>query len=378
MENRNFWFAAIALVLIVGAILFQPTVEEQLAPKIENAWVAIEVEGSDQAEVGPFVLEEGTPFTLRAVAGARARDGSPVYYTEATNLVIAGEPVPAEQIRPWDRSKPIKIRWYTVEGRFPFFPLGDDGISAFEYQEFLHPDWPLTWSIPGDIDAAHDDHLEGSEHFPTQLFGTQRYQVRVELYNREDDLVPERVIDSWGVEDLKTQLEYFPTVIVEAASGAALASRAFGLTQLEPPADPSSQLLAQIDELAGAGIAFSRLTLLRDLVTAAGTTFSGAPWQSVELTGTQVFGHGGVMAGDLLRVGDRVVVLYKDGDEGQGEAEALTGFLDYGDLCFDLEQGLEVRQLDEVFSGEGLDVEWASLHSQTSESTSASDGETAP
>ena len=51
MENRNFWFAAIALVLIVGAILFQPTVEEKLAPKIENAWVAIEIDGTDRAEV---------------------------------------------------------------------------------------------------------------------------------------------------------------------------------------------------------------------------------------------------------------------------------------------------------------------------------------
>lgn len=367
MENRTFWIIAGVMVLVVAVILFQPTVEEQLAPKIENAWVAIELEGTGRAEVGRFVIEQGRSFTLRAVAGARSRDGSPVYYTEAENLVIAGEPVPAEQIRRWDRAKPLKIRWYTVEGRFPYFPLGEEGIRSFEYQEFLRPDWPLTWSIPGDVDAAHDDHLERSEHFPQQLFGTQRYQVRIELYRRADELVPERVIDSWGVEDLRSQIEHFPTVVVEAGSGAALASRAFGLTQLEPPAEPPGKLLAQIDELAVAGIAFSRLTLLRDLLTAAETSFSGAPWQSVELTGAQPFGGDGVLPGDLLRVGDRVVVIYED----RGEPD----FLDYGDLCFDLVQGLEVRPLGEVFSGEGLDVEWASL--QTHDAATI-DGDPAP
>lgn len=359
MDNRIFWIIAGVIALFVAFVLFQPTVEEQLAPKLDSAWVAIELEDTGVAEVGGFVLEQGQRFTLRAVAGARSRDGSPVYYTEAERLIIAGQEVPAEQLRRWDRSKPIKIRWYTVEGRYPYFPIdAEGGIASFEFQEFLRSDWPLTWSIPGDINAAHDDHLEASPHMPSQLFGTQRYQVRVELYRRADDLVPEQVIDSWGFKDLRSQLEHFPTVVMEAPGGAGLVSRAYGLTQLDPPADPTPELLAQIDELARAGIAFSRLTLLRDLVTAAGTTFAEAPWRSVELTGTQTFAADGaaddaVRPGDLVRVGDRVVVLYAD--HGQ------PGVLDYGDLCFDFVQGLEVRRLDEVYSGEGLDVEWASM-----------------
>ncbi|MEM8996900.1 MAG: hypothetical protein AAGF23_19100 [Acidobacteriota bacterium] len=353
MENRTFWIVAALILLVVAAVLFQPAVEEQLAPKLETAWVAIEAPGSEVAEVGRLELEEGQPFKLRAVAFARARDGSPVYYTEAAGLVIDGQPVPAEQIRRWDRSKPLKVRWYTVEGRYPYLPLDETGIQAFEFQEFLRSDWPLAWTVPGEIDAAHDNHLEGSPHLQRQLFGTQRYQVRIELYRRADDLVPEQVIDSWGFRDLKENLAAFPTAVMRAKGGAGLVSTVYGLTQLEPPAEPPEGLLAQIDELAGADIAFSRLTLLRDLTAAAGVTFATAPWRSVELVGTQGFGDGGVRAGDLLRVGDRVVVLYED--------RGGLGVLDYDDLCFDLVQGIEVRALGEVFSGEGLDVEWASL-----------------
>ncbi|MEM1179954.1 MAG: hypothetical protein AAGM22_16555 [Acidobacteriota bacterium] len=366
MENRVFLIVAALIALVVAIVLFQPAVEEQLAPKLDSAWVAIEVEGSNRAEVGRFELREGEKFTLRAVAGAQARDGSRVYYTEAESLVIDGQSIPTEQLRRWDRSKPLKIRWYTVEGRYPYFPIDDDeGIRTFEFQEFLRSDWPLTWSVPGDIDAAHDDHLERSPYLQRQRFGTQRYQARIELYRRSDDLVPERVIDSWGVSGLKTQLASFPTVVMKAQGGAGLASSVFGLTQLDPPSTPSDTLRSQIDELARAGIAFTRLTLLRDLAAAAGVTFATAPWRPVELVGTQAFGDGGVAAGDLLRVGDRVVVLFED----RGEA----GVLDYEDLCFDLVQGIEVRALGEVFSGEGLDVEWASLATGASGAAGASD-----
>jgi len=182
MENRVFWIIAAVIVLVVGVVLFQPTVEEQLAPKLDSAWVAIEIDGSGISEVGSFVLEQGQGFKLRAVAGARKRDGSPVYYTEAEKLIIAGEEIPPEQIKRWDRSKPIKIRWYTVEGRFPYFPLDAEvGIAGFEFQEFLRSDWPLTWSTPGDINAAHDDHLAGTPHMPSQPLGTPRYRPLLHL-----------------------------------------------------------------------------------------------------------------------------------------------------------------------------------------------------
>ncbi|MEM6794098.1 MAG: hypothetical protein AAF725_08945 [Acidobacteriota bacterium] len=371
MENRTFWIVIVLLVVGLGFVLFQPTLEETLAPQLESAWVALEVEDGGVAVVGPVEMAAGTRFTLRAVVRATRRDGSPVYYTEASRLRLEGEEIPPEQIQPWDRGKPIKIRWYTVEGRWPFQPLdAETGIGSFQFQEFLRSDWPLAWSIPGDLDAHNDNHLETSPLVPRQIFGTQRYQVGVELYRREDDLVPERVIRSWGLADLKERIDSFPTAIARAPEGAGGASQVFGLTQLEPPEQPDAQVLTQIKELSDNGIAFSRLTLLHGLAKASGRSFSELSWRSVELTGSEPWTAAdpkkseGVAAGDFLRVGDRVVVLYED--RGQ------SGFLDYDDLCFDFVQGAEVRALAEVFSGDGLDVQTAPVGRLAAQASSAS------
>ena len=159
MENRNFWFAAIALVLIVGAILFQPTVEEQLAPKIENAWVAIEIDGTDRAEVGQFVLEEGTPFTLRAVAGARARDGSPVYYTPL------GAPTDAKiqsiwtQLTNTETGPPASLE---VQGRVLDVPQAALGAARFMFSDLCER--PL--GAADFLKVAHNFHTVFLERIP--------------------------------------------------------------------------------------------------------------------------------------------------------------------------------------------------------------------
>ncbi len=376
MESQNKIFVAVvaAVSLVVLVVLLQPTVQDRLAPEPVTAWVAIEVggegaESSGVAEVGPVALEVGTPFRLHAVLEARDRGGDPVYYTEAPRLRLDGEEVAAARLRRWDRPRPARIRWFTLEGQRPWVPLDPErGIGAFTFEEFLRSDWPVTWSIPGEVDAAHDDHLETGSAVAVQEFGTQRYHVRIELYRQEDDMIPQRVIRSWGVGDLRSRIDRFPTVVMTLPGAAAPASRVFGLSQLEPPAGAGPELLAQIDELARNGVAFSRVTVLRDQLEHAGKRFEDLEWRNVDLRGEVRWGRSGVPgaagAGDLLRVGDRTVVLYED----RGE----PGVLDYGDLCFDFVRGPLVRALGDVFAPgdvpaadpeEGQVVELASLQS---------------
>ena len=64
------------------------------------------------------------------------------------------------------------------------------------------------------------------------------------------------------------------------------------------------------------------------------------------------WGEDGVEPGDLLRVGERLVILLQD--------RGIAGTLDYDDLCFDFFRGASVRPLREVFVGDGL-VEWTSF-----------------
>ena len=352
MENRTFWIALVLLALGAGFVFLQPTVEDQLAPTLDRAWVALEAAGTGVAVVGPVEVESGTDFTLHAVVSAVTRSGDTVYYTGAERLQLAGEDIPPEQLRQWDRNRPVKIRWYTIEGRLPFVSVGAGGLSDFRYQSFLRSDWPLAWSIPGSIEPANDDHLQAEEGVDRPDYGTQRYRVQLELYRFKDDLLPKQVVRSWDVEDLRREIEHFPTATVLAGDGTREISRWLGLTQLEPTEEAPEGVTRQIEELARHHIAFSRLTLLRSVVQAAGTSFDELTWDVIDLTGEAAWGSGAA-PGDLLRVGDRVVVLYRD--------LGVEGRVDYQDLCFDFVQGLEVRALRDVFSGEGQAVEIARL-----------------
>ena len=357
--ERYFWIVVAVIGLGAVLLLLQPEVEDTFGPEPVAAWVGIEVLGDDgtpgTAVVGPVEIPEGQRFRLHAVVGAERRDGSLVYYTEATRLRLGGEDISPDLLRTWERSRTVKLRWYSVEGRWPFLPLDEaDGISAFEMQEFLRSDWPLNWSVPGEINAVNDDHLDPDRRGGRQTFGTQRFQVRFQLYTLPDDLVPSLHIKSWSAAELKEHVDEFPTVTVVLPDRLAPASRVFGLTQLEPresiQGEAFARMTEQVDELAEHQVAFSRVTVLRDQVRAAGLRFEELVWNDLELGGTAAWSGDGerpVEPGDLVRVGDRIVVLYRD--------QGVPGVVDYDDLCFDFVQGAEVRSLGDVFGPDDPD-----------------------
>ena len=166
-----------------------------------------------------------------------------------------------------------------------------------------------------------------------------------------------------------------PTVPAVPAGGAA--SAVFGLTQIEPPPDAGEAMLDEIARLTRDGRAFGRVALLGAIIEDAGRSIDGLVWQRIGLEGEQPWGAGGVAPGDLLRVGGRVVVLYREaapapaadtgdtrGTAPPSDTAGTAGALDRTDLCFDYVHGAAVRPLGAVFAesqGEGGQVEWASL-----------------
>ncbi len=360
-SKRIIW-TVVAVALVVAAFVFlYPRAKESFAPSLVAARVAIQPAGAPAAVVGPVEISAGTAFTLHAVLEARGRDGGAVYYTEAPALEIDGHTVPAEALRTWDRPWKVKVFWFTVEGPAPFLKLEAPGqLDRLRFTEFFRPEWPANWSVPGRLEARFGESLaqEGAEASAGRSFGTQRYQVRIELFEHDDQLTPSQRFISPGGDALPDRVTSFPTIyssLPGAAAGAA--SLAFGLTELEPPPAPSAALLARLTDLTRRRLAFSRPTLIRQVIEAAGREPESLDWQRIDLDDGPPWdaSAGGVHAGDLLRVGARVVVLYED--RGTGSAR---GRLDRQDLCFDFAQGSAVRRLSDVFTGAGL-VELARL-----------------
>ncbi len=382
-ERKIFWAVVAVAVVVVAALLLMPRVEERVAPKPRAAWVAIEVAGSGVAEVGPVSVPAGTAFTLRAVLEAETRRGDPVYYTEAPALSFHGERVPDDRLRPWHGPLTAKVLWFTIEGSVPWLELAPgEGLDRFQQSEFLRTDWPFTWSAPGRLEPAHDDDLAVESAREELPFGTQRYQVRIELYREPSDPVPAERYTSWGKEELPARQAEFPTVTAALPGPAGPASAVFGLTEIQPGRAPQSDLAAL--EAGGASplsdrlvtmtrqrLAFARVPLLAEVIAAAGATPRDLGWQRVRLDGALAWDEQ-VHAGDLLRAGGRMVVLYRDaGAAPAGAGEATTsaaaapagdGRLDVGDLCLDYARGAAVRRLGDVFEvGAGGELDWAPL-----------------
>jgi hypothetical protein len=344
-QRRVLWAATAVLAVGLALLLFWPQAVDELLPRPRRAWVAIEAAGNGLAAVGTAEIAAGTPFTLHAVLEAEARDGRPIYYTEAPRLFIAGREVPAEALARWDRRQTAKVLWFTVEGAVPYLEAASaEQVERFRFTEFLRADWPQSWAIPGRIDPANDDRVAQERVAEPAGFGTQRYYLRIELYPSGRSLIPEERFTSPGSEALAAGGEEVATASVHVPGGAAAASRYFGLSHLDPPAGAPPEVVARLQALTEGRLAFSSVPLLAKLVRLAGVDPAAQSVRRVDLDAGLPWGEA-VAAGDLVQVGARWVVLYRDAGE--------AGVLDRDDLCFDFARVPAVRRLGQIFVGEG-------------------------
>ena len=337
---------ALAVVLLLAWSAARRVRREQALEPVA-AWVGVERGASGKADVGFLELPAGEDFTLHAVLEVR-RGGRRLFFTEAERVLIEGEELGGEQVRPWEGDGlQARLLWFTVEPQSPVVRAGGEA-ARLRYQSNFRADWPRAWQVPGRLDAyrrrltAGDGDLAGR-------FGTQRFQVRIELFGRGSSIRPEHRVTSAGADDLLAASPSFPGVVATLPGVLGPASRVFGLPQVvgELDAEPA-RLAARWHEEA---LAFTLPLLIGEMAGAAERPWKELRWRTVDPADGPAWGDGGVAPGDLVRVGNRVVVLYRD--------DGAVGRFDPRDLCFDYLEGATVERLEAVFAGDGL-VEWAS------------------
>lgn len=356
-EQRNTLLIATGLLVAVLVFLLWPQVRERLEPTLESAWVAIEVEGEGIARTGSAALAAGQAFRLHAVL--EGRDGEvPVYYTEAPRLEVDGAEVPAQRLRRWDRARIARVRWFTVEGRTPYLEVASpEELAGFQFEELFRADWPATWSVDGSVVPRHGVQRAGPEGVIPD-FGTQRFHVRVELFDGEESLTPALRFRSPGAGEVLEPGREIPTVVASLPGAAATASRAFGLPQLELAAEVTPEVRAEIAagiaDLASRGLVFSRRELLAATVREAGADPAALSWRAVDVAAGGLAWGEDVAPGDLFQSGERTVILARDAGE--------PGVLDPADLALDFARGAKLLPLAAIFTGDGgLRLEWARL-----------------
>lgn len=362
MESRRLVAILSAAIVIVLVLVFVvvPAIRLRTLPTPERAWVGVELEDSGVAVVGRAEIDARQPFRLHGILEAKRRDGESVFFTDAATVTfVAGarsaqeEHYEGDAVRPYAGPKLARVIWLRLQGPTPYLRLqsGEDNLDRLTFTEFAQPDWGRGWSTKGSLEARHDASLEEDGLGEALGFGTEHVQAWIELVADEKAVLPEARFRSPGIEELRADPASFSTVVATVPGALSVPTAVFGLTQIETPPDASEHLLQRLAEIQRNHLAFSQLLLLRATIEAAGQTVDGLRWQLLDWSQRPPWGTT-VRPGDLLRVGARWVVLFRDVGE--------EGVLDPADLCLDYDKGAKVRALDAVFEATG-DLEWARL-----------------
>lgn len=355
-ETRIFWLVLAGVALVAALFTLGGRVREELGPRPRAAWVAIGTGDDPVATSGPVEVAAGESFTLHAVLEAEDWRGETVYYTDAAALGLGDRRIPDELLRRWPAGDEyVRVLWFTVEGAPPYLEVATQAdLERLQFREVFRADWPRAWSVPGSVELSRrrQEAREAQAAAAVADFGTQRFHVRIEFFEPTNTVVPRLRIQSWGAAELRRESEHFPTVTARLAGPLEAASAVFGLPQVELAESADAEVAAAVGELRRGGLIFGRVFLLRRLLERAGRAWEALGWRAVDLRDGPEWGAGGVAPGDLLRVGERFVVLVAD--------EGRDGTLDDADLGFDYDHGAVLRRLGEIFTGEGL-VEWTPL-----------------
>lgn len=349
--------AVLAVALVVLAIFAAGRVQEVLRPSPVAAWVAIRLADDPAAVIGSVDMEAGTSFDVLAVLEAETWDGDRLYYTDAAELWMGEHKIESAALRRWDRPEELRLRWFTVEGSIPYLKIADSSdLDRFRWLEIYRADWPSSWTVPGSISSARQSAGVRQREGTTPDFGTQRFHLRLEFFGPTSRIRPTLRLKSPGAESLPENPERVSTAVAYLPEPLKAGSMVFGLSHLEL-VDPSSvpALARKIGKWSRSGIVYSRLFALRSRLSDLGIGWDDLVWTGADLLAEKLpWGEGGAGVGDFIRVGRRVVELYRD--------QGTVGRLDGKDLCLDYERAASIRSLDEIFTGDGF-VEWTDARS---------------
>jgi len=194
-----FYLILLLLFLVIGIFLYFYK-EKEKPPELEFEEVYLFFKEGDKLFDGPLFLEDEHNINLEAVLKAK-KNGKEVYFSNYKNIISKN--IPKEKILSFnDFPYILKFLWFTYEPEMIYYYISENSTSNFKWKTFFLKDTKEP-SFSPTFEAQNTSFLAKPPfgEFLGKYYGTQRYSLRVEIYDKRAPRVPFRVLHSSNLEN---------------------------------------------------------------------------------------------------------------------------------------------------------------------------------
>lgn len=151
---------------------------------------------------GSLYLEENFNVNLEAVVKARKGEEI-IYFSNYKNIISKNLNFSKEKIESFEQFPYIlKFLWFTYEPEKIYYYISENSIEDFKWKTFFLQDTKEP-SFSPPLQAQNTNFLEKASfgEFLGKNYGTMRYSLRVEIYDKRAPRVPFKVLHSSSLED---------------------------------------------------------------------------------------------------------------------------------------------------------------------------------
>lgn len=203
MKDKNYLFYLILFLLFSVICLFIFYYKEKAKPpEIEALECFLFFREGETLFDGPLYIEENFNVNLEAVVKAKKGEDI-IYFSNYKNIILKKFDFSKEKIENFEQFPYIlKFLWFTYEPEKIYYYIPENSIEDFKWKTFFIKDTNIP-SFSPPLQAQNTSFLEKAPfgEFLGKKYGTMRYSVRVEIYDKRAPRVPFKVLHSSSLED---------------------------------------------------------------------------------------------------------------------------------------------------------------------------------
>lgn len=207
-EEKSYLFYLILLLsFTLLLIIFLFYKEKKKPPEILLTDAYLFAKEGDYLVQGPIFLEDNFNLKLEAVLKGK-KNGKEVYFSKTKKIILNGKLIEENLIKNFEEIPYIlKFLWFTFEPEKIYYYITNNSLEDFKWKTFFLKDTNYPEFSPP-LEAQNTSFLSRAPfgEFLGKYYGTMRYSLRVEIYDKKAPRIPILVLHTSQIEKPETSL----------------------------------------------------------------------------------------------------------------------------------------------------------------------------